>query len=81
MSIISAEQRLVDKRELRQLVLYSPSHIRRLELLGTFPRRIRLGPCRVAWLLAEVLDWIKCRREGRAWKPQESLGGNGHAQH
>ena len=41
--------RLIDKKELRNLVLYSNSQIARLESQGAFPKRIRLGPRRVAW--------------------------------
>ncbi len=53
-------QRLVTKKELRSLfgVPYSFAHIARLEAAGQFPRRIRLGACRVAWLSDEVQSWI-----------------------
>ena len=58
-------KQLIDKRELRALVKYSPQHIARLEKAGRFPKRIRLGQNRVAWLLAEVEAWIEERLEGR----------------
>ncbi len=53
-------QRLVTKKELRSLfgVPYSFAHIARLEAAGQFPKRIRLGACRVAWLSDEVQNWI-----------------------
>lgn len=57
--------RLIDKKELRKLVCYSPSQIRRLEERGLFPRRIQLGPGRVAWLYAEVMQWIENKADGR----------------
>lgn len=53
-------QRLVTKKELRSLfgVPYSFAHIARLEVAGQFPKRVRLGACRVAWLAEEVQNWI-----------------------
>ncbi|MFZ1105907.1 MAG: AlpA family phage regulatory protein [Hyphomicrobiaceae bacterium] len=33
----------------------------RLEKKGKFPRRIQVGPNRVAWLLSEVEAWISDR--------------------
>jgi prophage regulatory protein len=36
-------------------------HIRRLELKGRFPSRVRLGECRAAWLTHEVEEWIQSR--------------------
>ena len=50
--------RLITKAELRGLVPYTPQHILRLEKRGQFPRRIQVGPNRVAWLLSEVESWI-----------------------
>lgn len=50
---------LVSKKELKTLgVPYSFQHIARLEKAGLFPKRIQLGPCRVAWSFPEVKDWI-----------------------
>ncbi len=57
--------RILSKRELKELVLYSPQHIARLEKAGTFPKRIQLGPNRVGWLEAEVLDWLQMRLNAR----------------
>ena len=53
-------QKLVSKKELRIVfgVPYSFAHIARLEAAGQFPKRIRLGACRVAWLSEEVQSWI-----------------------
>ena len=50
---------LVSKKELKALgVPYSFQHIARLEKAGLFPKRIILGQCRVAWLYAEIREWI-----------------------
>jgi prophage regulatory protein len=53
--------RILSKKELRLLVLYSPQHIARLEKAGEFPKRVKLGPNRVGWVEREVLDWLKAR--------------------
>lgn len=50
--------KLLSKRQLKELVLYSPQHIARLEKAGQFPQRVQLGPNRVGWVEAEVLDWL-----------------------
>ena len=57
--------RILSKRQLKELVLYSPQHIARLEKAGLFPLRVQLGPNRVGWVEEEVLDWLKKRLDGR----------------
>jgi len=57
--------RILSKKELRALVLYSPAHIDRLEKAGLFPRRIKLGPCRVGWLESEIEEWLQERIRDR----------------
>ena len=39
----SFAMRLLSKRQLKELVLYSPQHIQRLENDNRFPKRVRLG--------------------------------------
>lgn len=53
--------RLLSKRQLKELVLYSPQHIARLEKAGQFPKRVQLGACRVGWVEEEVMDWLRQR--------------------
>ena len=53
--------RILSKRQLKELVLYSPQHIARLEKAGQFPKRVTLGPNRVGWVENEVLDWLQDR--------------------
>ena len=74
--------RTITKKELRLLVGYTPQHILRLENKGEFPRRIKLGENRVAWLLIEVEEWLRKRIAARsaygvaptlAEKPAEKL--------
>lgn len=57
--------RLLSKRQLKEMVLYSPQHIARLEKAGKFPQRVQIGPNRVGWVEAEVLDWLQERLDGR----------------
>jgi len=57
--------RILSKRQLKELVLYSPQHVARLEKAGTFPQRIQLGPNRVGWVEDEVLNWLQERLDRR----------------
>jgi len=57
----SRPNRLITKRELCQMVPYTPQHILRLEKEGKFPRRVQVGPNRVAWLESEVEAWVAAR--------------------
>lgn len=60
--------RLLSKKELKSLVLYSPQHIQRLEDADKFPKRVRLGNgprSRVGWIEQEVLDWLQKRIDAR----------------
>lgn len=51
--------KILSKKQLKELVLYSPQHIARLEKAGLFPKRVQLGPNRVGWVEAEVLEWLE----------------------
>ena len=57
--------RIISKRQLKEIVLYSPQHIARLEKTGKFPKRVQLGPNRVGWVEGEVLDWLQTRLDCR----------------
>lgn len=52
-------------QELTGLVPFSPNHLRRLEAQGDFPRRVRIGANRIAWLRDEVEQWLADRVEAR----------------
>jgi predicted DNA-binding transcriptional regulator AlpA len=54
----SNDDRFISKKELTRLVVYSSSHIARLEKRGEFPSRIQLGPCRVVWSYRDVAQWM-----------------------
>jgi prophage regulatory protein len=60
---MSHQLKLCTWTELKEVygIPYSRMHIRRLELKGRFPKRVRLGECRVAWLAHDVEQWIQAR--------------------
>lgn len=57
--------RILSKRQVKELVLYSPQHVARLEAAAQFPKRVRLGANRVGWVEEEVLDWLRDRLDRR----------------
>lgn len=67
--------RILSKKDLRALVLYSPAHIDRLEKAGRFPKRVQLGPCRVGWIETEVLGWLEERIRERDGKAGSGIAG------
>ncbi len=58
-------RKMLSKHQLKELVLYSPQHIARLEKAGKFPLRVKLGPNRVGWVEEEVQDWLQTRLDER----------------
>lgn len=57
--------RMLSKRQVKELVLYSPQHVARLEAAGQFPKRVKLGNNRVGWIEEEVLDWLQAKIDER----------------
>jgi len=54
--------RLLDRNDLRaQGIKYSRPHLDRLMKAGKFPRHIKLGENRNAWLAHEINSWIDSR--------------------
>ena len=62
-------ERLLPWPQLALLIPYSRQHVGRLEAQGAFPRRLQIGPGRVAWRETEVLGWLDGRQRGalRPW--------------
>lgn len=58
-------RRLIFPDEVRSISRYSAQHLRRLEENGEFPRRVRIGKNRIAWLRCEVEQWLDDRLGGR----------------
>ena len=57
--------RVISRRELCEMIPYTPQHILRLEKAGKFPKRLKLGARRVGWLLSEIESWIAVRAAQR----------------
>lgn len=56
---------LIFAPEISAKISYSLNHLRRLEAQGDFPRRIRIGANRIAWLRNEIAQWLADRVEAR----------------
>jgi prophage regulatory protein len=50
--------------EVEARVPYSRAHLYRLEAQGEFPKRKRIGANRIAWVRAEIEQWLAKRMEG-----------------
>jgi predicted DNA-binding transcriptional regulator AlpA len=65
---IADVDRIIRWKELSHLVPYSAMHVSRLEKLGRFPTRIKLGEGKraaVGWSSREVIQWINARMAAR----------------
>ena len=56
---------LITMTELEVLTQFRKPTIYEKIRAGVFPRQVRLGPNKVAWLRSEVLDWIAARAAER----------------
>ena len=65
MTIYDIKPKLILSDDIIKIIPYSQNHIRRLEAQGDFPKRIRIGANRVAWLRDEVEKWIEERVNAR----------------
>ena len=66
---MTATLRLLSKKQVKDLVLYSYAQIDRLEKAGQFPKRVRLSSYRtgrVGYLESEILAWIEARLATRS---------------
>ena len=69
MGTLSTTPELIIANEITKLIPYSQNHLRRLEAQGNFPKRIRIGANRVAWLREEIDRWIEARVAARNGGP------------
>ena len=65
MGTLNTTPELVVADEVARLIPYSQNHLRRLEAQGSFPKRVRIGANRVAWVRQEIDDWIEARMNAR----------------
>ena len=56
---------LISSDQIQNWAPYSLNHIRRLEASGDFPKRVRIGANRVAWVREEIDQWIEARVNAR----------------
>ena len=66
MGTLSTTPELIVADEIAQRIPYSQNHLRRLEAKGSFPKRVRIGANRVAWVRQEIDSWIEARLDSRS---------------
>jgi prophage regulatory protein len=49
----------------RRGIKYSRQHLTRLEKVGTFPTRVKIGANSVDWITEEIDDWIRDKMRAR----------------
>jgi prophage regulatory protein len=60
-------RRLLSLKQLRDLgITFSREHLWRLEAANKFPRRIYLGPQKIAWFEDEIHAWLEERAAERS---------------
>lgn len=62
---------LLSKRAVLKQIPISAATLARRVAAGAFPRPIRIGKRRVAWVQSEVSDWLAERMEERCQGPTE----------
>lgn len=65
MGTLSTTPELIVADEIAQRIPYSQNQLRRLEAQGSFPKRVRIGANRVAWVREEIDSWIAARMNAR----------------
>ena len=53
-------EKLLTKKQVREIVGFSFAHIDRMIVAGTFPLKVKVG-FRVFWVESEIQEWITCR--------------------
>lgn len=65
MSRTDTKPELIVADEIARRIPYSQNQLRRLEAQGDFPKRVRIGANRVAWVREEIDQWIEARMAAR----------------
>lgn len=71
------EDRIVRDEERARLTGVSRSAWWEGEKAGRFPKRRRLGPSSVGWLLSELQAWMKSLEIGPAPAPEKAISARG----
>jgi prophage regulatory protein len=61
LQIKETPKQLVKRKKVEELTSLSKSSIYRLMSDGIFPKPIRLGSKSVAWIEADIMNWINAR--------------------
>jgi prophage regulatory protein len=56
------QKRFIRKPAVKEITGLSPSTVRRLEMAGEFPKRVKLSKAAVGWLESDVLAWVEARK-------------------
>jgi prophage regulatory protein len=59
------KQKIMRKPDIHQATGLSDSTVRRLEMEGRFPRRVKLSSQAVGWIEGEVQNWIEQKASER----------------
>jgi len=59
-------QSLITSDQLTNFIPYSLVQITRLERQGLFPKRVKLGPAKIAWITEEVSEWLHTKMMERS---------------
>lgn len=62
-------QELLTRGEVCHLIRLSKATLERYHRKGRFPKPVKLGPNRVAWLRCEIEQWLQTRIAERDSKP------------
>ena len=71
------EDRIIRDEERARLTGVSRSAWWEGEKAGRFPKRRRLGPQSVGWLLSDLQEWMKSLGVGPAAAPEKALAARG----
>ena len=63
---MATAEKFISKKEVCEAVGISQPTLWRWYTYGTFPKPVRLGPNRVAWVEREVDEWMAARCESRS---------------
>lgn len=58
---MAQEQKLLNLRDVVAMTTLSRATVYRFIQGGVFPRSVRIGPRRVAWLESDVIGWMTAR--------------------
>ena len=65
MGTLNTTPELIVADDVAKRIPYSQNQLRRLEAQGSFPKRVRLGANKIAWVRQEIDDWIETRMNAR----------------